>query len=471
MTMLKKMITTGGALALAVSLAAPAAYAKVSASEAARLGTSQLTPLGAQVKGNGKDINSGLGIPDWTGGITKKDIPANYTQPGQHHPNPYESDKIAFTITSTNMDKYAAQIPGGVQALLKTYPDTFKLNVYPSRRSASSPDWVYANTKENAVKATMTETGVDGAFGGIPFPILSGSNSDKALQAVWNHIMRWRGVYVVRRAADVVVQRNGAYSLITSQQEVYFKLYDERFKQAGTGNIIFYFLSFVRAPARLAGGAVLVHETLDQKLQPRDAWGYNAGQRRVRKAPNLAYDTPIAAAEGLRTADDTDIYNGSPDRYNWRLLHDRPVEMFIPYNSYELDSNKVTYKDLLTRGHINADYQRWELHRVWVVEATLKDGQRHKYNKRVFYIDEDTWQIVVADQYQTNQITNVSLAYLKNFYEVQVMWTALEVFHDLRAGRYHAQYLDNEESTITDFSQPVPNENYFSAAALRRRGT
>lgn len=467
--MLKKLTALGSAMALSLSVAANV-QAGVSATEAAKLGKS-LTPFGADVRGNGKDVSTGFGIPAWDGGLQRDDIPKSYTRPGQHHPNPFPNDKVLFTISNSNVAEYADKVPAGVQALMETYPDTFKVNVYQSRRTTSAPQWIYDNNKGNATRASLAETGIDGAYGGTPFPILHGSNEEKAKQAIWNHVMRWRGLYVVRRASEVAVQRSGAYSLITSQQEIYFRYYDPKYNFESLDNVIFYYLSFTKAPARLAGGAVLVHEMLDQKKMPRQAWGYNAGQRRVRRAPNLAYDTPIAAADGLRTADDTDMYNGAPDKYDWQLVHAKPVEMFIPYNNYELDSAELKYKDVLQKGHVNSDYQRWELHNVWVVEATLKEGERHIYHKRRFYIDADSWQIAAIDQYdRRGELWRVSLAYIKNYYEVPTQWTALDVFHDLRAKRYHVQFLDNEEPSILDYSQSVPTDRYFHPAALRRRG-
>lgn len=467
--MFRKITVMGSVMALALAMAGNV-HAKVSASEADRLGKS-LTPFGAIKQGNGKDPGTGQGIPAWNGGIEKEDIPKSYKGSGQHHPDPFPEDKALFTINAENMNQYADKLPDGVKAMLETYPDSFNLEVYRSRRSHSAPEWVNENTKENATRAELLETGVDNAFGGIPFPILHGSSSEKAKQAIWNHILRWRGVYVVRRASEVAVQRNGSYSLVTSQQEVYFRYYDPEYSFDELDNIIFYYLSFTKAPARLAGGAVLVHETLDQGKLPRQAWGYNAGQRRVRRSPNLAYDTPIAASEGLRTADDTDMYNGAPDKYNWELVHPQPVEMYIPYNNYEVASPEWTYEELLMPGHVNPKAQRWELHRVWVVEATLKEGERHIYEKRRFYIDEDSWQIAVADQYdRRGELWRVSLAYIKNYYEVPTTWSALDTYHDLRSQRYHVQLLDNEESATLDFTQPVPGERYFHPAALRRRG-
>lgn len=446
-------------VAVALVLLAGNSMAAVSPQDAAKLGSS-LTPLGAEKAGNAAGT-----IPAWTGGITQ--APAGYKGSGTHHIDPFAADKPLFTITRANLAQYRDQLTPGQVALFETYPDSFQMPVYPSRRSGSAPQWVYANTARNAVSAKLLDggNGFADAFGGIPFP-----TPQNGVEALWNHIARYRGTYVVRRASEVAVQRNGSYSLVTSQQEALFKFYDPKGSYASLNNILFYYLSATRSPARLAGGAVLVHETLDQVKQPRQAWGYNAGQRRVRRAPNLAYDTPISAADGLRTADDTDMFNGAPDRYDWKLLGKR--EIYIPYNSYKLTSAQVKYKDLLQVGHLNPAYTRYELHRVWVVEGTLKTGARHIYSKRTLYLDEDSWQAAVVDQYDgRGELWRVSMAYLKNYYELPTTWSALDVFHDLQARRYHVQNLDNEEANTIDFSQPTADDGYFTPAQLRRRGT
>jgi len=446
-------------VAVALVLLAGNSMAAVSPQEAAKLGSS-LTPLGAEKAGNAAGS-----IPPWSGGITQ--APAGYKGSGTHHIDPFAADKPLFTITRANLAQYRDQLTPGQVALFETYPDSFQMPVYPSRRSGSAPQWVYDNTAKNAVSAKLLDggNGFADAFGGIPFPI-----PQNGVEALWNHIARYRGTYVVRRASEVAVQRNGSYSLVTSQQEALFKFYDPKGSYASLNNILFYYLSATRSPARLAGGAVLVHETLDQVKQPRQAWGYNAGQRRVRRAPNLAYDTPISAADGLRTADDTDMFNGAPDRYDWKLLGKR--EIYIPYNSYRLTSAQVKYKDLLQVGHLNPAYTRYELHRVWVVEGTLKSGARHIYSKRTLYLDEDSWQAAVVDQYDgRGELWRVSMAYLKNYYELPTTWSALDVFHDLQARRYHVQNLDNEEANTIDFSQPTADDGYFTPAQLRRRGT
>jgi len=254
-----------------------------------------------------------------------------------------------------------------------------------------------------------------------------------------------------------------------SEQELFYNFYNPEGDESTLDNTLFYYLSRTTSPARLAGGAVLIHETLNQVKEPRRAWGYNAGQRRVRRAPNLAYDSPIAAADNLRTADETDLFNGALDKYNWEY---RGVQQYyIPYNNYEIAQDGLEYEKILGTKHLNPDLQRWERHRVHVVEANLKDDERHIFSRRVFYIDADSWKVVSVDQYDgRGELWRVSQAMEKSYYEVPTVWTALDVFHDLQSKRYHVQGLDTEEGETLVFTDRVPNKRYFSPQALRRRG-
>ncbi|HSC82752.1 MAG TPA: DUF1329 domain-containing protein [Pseudomonas sp.] len=447
------------AAAIAITCAAGSALAAVSPQEAAKLGQS-LTPFGAEKAGNADGS-----IPAWTGGITQ--APAGYKGSGSHHVDPFPDDKPLFTITKANLDQYKDKLSAGQIALFNAYPDTFQMPIYQSRRTGSAPQWVYDNTIKNATTAKLVEggNGFADAYGGIPFPI-----PQDGIEALWNHIVRYRGTYITRRSAEVAVQRNGAYSPVVSETEALFRYYNPKGSYADLNNILFYYLNFTKSPARLAGSAALVHETLDQVKEQRQAWGYAAGQRRVRRAPNLAYDTPIDSSEGLHTADDTDMFNGAPDRYNWKLLGKK--ELYIPYNNYRIAAEGVKYKDLLQVGHVNPALTRNELHRVWVVEGTLKPGARHIYSKRTLFLDEDSWQAAVMDQYDgRNELWRVSIAYLKNYYDLPTTWSAMEVFHDLQNRRYAVQNLHSEEPTIVDFTQPVPDDGAFTPSALRRRGT
>jgi hypothetical protein len=448
---------------LGLSLSGYAAAA-VSEKEAKKL-QGVLTPYGAERAGN----KAGT-IPEWKGGLMEKDIPESY-KTGMHHPDPFKGDRPRFTITAQNMDQYADLLSDGLKGMLKTYPDTFYIPVYPTRRSASAPQWVYDNIYKNALNATLTNNGngIKGAYAGIAFPIpVNADGKIDPLMVLWNHLTRWRGIFVKRDASEAVVQRGGDYALVTSEQEIDFVYYHKDGSEKDLDNRLLYYVSKVKQPARLAGGAILVHDTIDRVKDPRKAWGYNAGQRRLRRAPNLAYDTPIASADGIIVADDVDIFNGAADRYDWKFLGKK--EMIIPYNNYELDSRQVKYDDLLKAGHVNPKYTRYELHRVWVIEGTLTEGQRHIYSKRRFYLDEDSWNIALADQFdERGELWRVSISYLKNYYEVPVLWTALDVYHDLSSRRYYVAFLDNEEDHSLEFSDVPPPDRYFKPAALRRR--
>jgi hypothetical protein len=445
------------ATALTFALYGGVASAKVSVADAAKL-DNELTPVGAVRAGNPDGS-----IPAWTGGITA--LPAGYNK-GDHHADPFGNDQVLYTITGANYKEYVANLSPGQVKLFETYPDTYKMPVYPTRRSASYPDSVYAATKVNGLNGELLQggNGIQNATMGIPFPI-----PQNGLEAIWNHTLRFRGDAVTRFGGQAAVTEGGAYTIIGFEEQLMIKYSEAGLTPAQLmdENILFKFKQSVTKPSRLAGTALLVHETVDQVKNPRQAWTYNTGQRRVRRAPNVAYDTPGSATDGLRTTDDYDMYNGSPNRYNCELKGKQ--ELYVAYNSYKLHSDKLTNDDILKPHHINPDLTRFEKHRVWVVEANLKDEFRHVYVKRVFYIDEDSWQIMVADSYDDRGgLYRVALAYGLNYYEVPSPWSTLEVYHDLNSRRYLATGLDNEEE-MYDFSVEL-SDREFTPQALRREG-
>jgi len=439
-----KSALLGGVVALAFSL-------PTLAQTAADLGKT-LTPMGAIKAGNADGT-----IPEWTGGITKP--PANW-QPGTIEVDPFPEDKVKFTITAANMAQYEDKLPEGLKALLKRYP-TYKMNVYPTRRSASYPDRIYKETIANATRAKLVDggNGVEGAKEGVPFPV-----PKEGVEAVWNHLLRYRGEATERVVGQANPQTDGSYTLITLKEQVKY-LYQA--PGGAPANTSLYFLQEVTSPARLAGEILLVHETINQVKEPRSAWTYNPGQRRVRRAPNVAYDNPGTASDGLRTTDNFDIYSGAPDRYDWKLIGKK--EMYVPYNSYKLHSKDTKYDDIIKPGHINQDLARYELHRVWVVEATLKQGTSHIYAKRRFYIDEDTWQIVVADHLDARgEMWRVAESHGVNYYSMPTYWSTLDALYDLQSGRYTALGLDNQEAPYKFDSKFTDAD--FSPDSLRRAG-
>jgi len=436
--------------------------ANVSGSEAAQLGMqgTPLTPLGAERAGNKEGT-----IPEWTGGITQP--PAGY-KVGTHHPDPFADDKSLFEITSANYQQYKDKLSPGQIALLEKYK-TFKIVVYPTRRSASFPPRIYEAAMKNALTAELTNNGegVANTSESIPFPILDKDPVQAGYQAIWNHKLKFKAVSMVRWNNQATPTASGQYTLTRIREEIFSPYSKAGATIKDVNNILLYFFQEVVSPARLAGQILLIHEPIDAKAESRQAWVYNPGQRRVRLAPQVAYDNPGTASDALRTNDMSDMFNGAMDRFDWKLVGKR--EMYIPYNAYKAHSDKVTDKDLLKPGHLNPDLLRYELHRVWVVEAKLKEGQRHINNRRTFYLDEDSWQIVMADHYDNQgKLWRYSEEPCVNYYEVPVLWSTLEVHYDLKSGRYLAQGLDNQE-TVNDYNfQTTPGN--FSPQSLRQRG-
>lgn len=441
------------AAALALTFAVPS-LAALSADQVARLGK-DLTPLGAEKAGNADGS-----IPAWDGGITK--APAGY-QKGKHYVDPFAADKPLFTVSAGNLEQYAARLTDGQKAMLKAYP-TYKINVYPTRRSAAAPQRIYDATRNAAGKAELAPggNGVVGVTTGIPFPV-----PQSGIEVVWNHMLRWRGNAFERNFGVAPLTRGGDYTMVEFNEKGEFRYNREGMTEKELNNIIAMFKQEIFAPARLAGRILLVHETLDQNRENRSAWLYNPGQRRVRRAPNVAFDNPKEGGDGLTTSDTVDMYNGSPERYNWKLIGKK--ELYVPYNSYKLHSGTLKYKDILKPLHLNPELARYELHRVWVVEGSLKEGTSHIYKKRVFYVDEDTWQIVAMDQYDSrDQLWRVSEAHCINYYDVPTFWSTVETHYDLQSGRYIAINLTNETA-------PYNFDVKFGAAeftpdALRREG-
>lgn len=448
----KKLLATG---VLAASLVAGQAWGAVSAEEAAKLGDS-LTPMGAEKAGNGG------AIPAWSGGMGEP--PENYENDGIYV-NPFPDATPEFIIDQSNVAEYADNLSPGQVAMIKQYPD-YVLPVYETRRTAVFPQHIMDETEENATRSELIKdgNGLANYNDATPFPI-----PQSGLEVIWNHITRYRGGSVQRNVGQVTPTASGAYSVVKFQDQLTYRNYLEDYSPGKDPNVLFYFKQAITAPARLAGNVLLVHETLDQVADPRRAWVYNAGQRRVRRAPQVAYDGPGTASDGMRTSDNLDMFNGAPDKYNWELVGKK--EMYIPYNSYKLVDRDLSYDQIIKAGHINQDYARYELHRVWHVRATLKEGERHVYAQRDFYIDEDTWQASVVDHYDgRGELWRVAEAHAMQFYDQDLPWYAFETLYDLLSGRYLVLGLTNEEVNPYQFGVKRQSREY-TPAALRRAGT
>ncbi|MDH0214347.1 DUF1329 domain-containing protein [Stutzerimonas stutzeri] len=441
---------------LAFSLLASSVMAAVSPEEAAKLGTS-LTPLGAEKAGNADGT-----IPEWTGGLKTDAAPLK----NGHLTNPFKDEQPKFVITAQNAEQYKDKLTAGQMAMFKRYPETYKIRVFPTHRSVAVPDEIYEAAKKSALNTELVEGGnglanfTDSRYYAFPIP-------KNGLEVIWNHITRYRGGNVRRNIVQATPQTNGSYTMVHFEDEVAFPLGMTDLDPERAKNALLFFKQRVTAPSRLAGNVLLVHDSLDQVKDPRQAWIYNAGQRRVRRAPQVAYDGPGTASDGMRTTDNFDMFSGAPDRYDWKLIGKK--ELYIPYNSYEIASSDLKYDQIIKAGHVNQDLARYELHRVWEIEATLKSGERNIYAKRRFFVDEDSWTIVQSELYDgRGQLWRVGEAHSLQYYQHKVPAYAFEALYDIISGRYIAIGMSNEEKPHEYGYRASARD--FTPAALRNAG-
>ncbi|WP_430462996.1 DUF1329 domain-containing protein [Thalassolituus sp. LLYu03] len=443
---MKTLLVLGAALSLALPV-----QAAISAKEAERLGK-DLTPVGAEKLGNGRDI------PAWTGGL-KQDTSH---VPGAFHKDPFAGDKRVMRIDASNMEQHKERLTEGQMEMLKRFPDYY-FDIYPTHRSASYPQYVYDAIKTNATRAGLMKygAGVTGATMSSPFPI-----PENGLEVLWNHTLRFRGHSMTYTAVASSVTEGGQRMDALRDYEYFFQYSVPGAQPEDLDNKIFFLKRKTLAPAQMAGSITLVHETLDQVRSPRKSWIYVPGQRRLRRTPDLAYDTADINTNSIRTVDQVDMFNGAPDYYEWELKGKR--EVYIPYNAYRVHQGDLKVDDILKARHINPEYLRYEAHRVWVVEAKLRVGYSHRYSTRRYYVDEDSWSIIYAEEYDADgKLWQVTEAHTVNFFENPLVYTTLEVTYDMESGRYFAEGLDNERGSTLNFSNQL-NADDFSPNAIRR---
>ncbi len=435
-----------------VALAAPAASRAVTAEEAKQLGTT-LTEIGAERAGNADGT-----IPPYEGGLAMP--PAGYRPGSGTRPDPFAGEKPLFSIDGKNAAAHAARLTEGQKALLAKYPD-FRMDVYPTHRTVAFPRFVLENTVRQATSARTAHDGVSftGARAAYPFPIPKTGN-----EAMWNHLLRFSAICDRRRTAAYIVEASGAVTLSSTAQILEsYPYWDERSKAS---NVYFRFKIAYDGPARRAGEGMMLIDPVDYVERGRRAWQYLPGQRRVRLAPDLSYDTPNAVNAGAQTFDDALLFNGKMDRFDFTLVGKR--EVYVPYNVYRV-AYGATAEELLRPRFLNPDLVRWELHRVWVVEAKLKPGKRHLYHRRVFYLDEDSWAALLSDQYDARgQLYRVGLAFMAPSYDLPAPWPDPFLHYDLVSGTYAINGWPGAAGWMRHV--PCPSENEWSPDALAGAG-
>src|SRR3546814_8648939 len=123
--------------------------------------------------------------------------------------------------------------------------------------------------------------------------------------------------------------------------------------------------------------------------------------------------------------------------------------MYVRYDNCKINDPASKYKDLIKPNTIKPGYERYELHLVWILEGTLKDGVRHIYHKRRLYAGEDTWMALWADNYDARgQLWRV--AFVNYFYsqESKTFHRGASIYHDLTAKAYEAGRSEEHTSEL-----------------------
>lgn len=458
MTHSKILIRTLGAAGAALVLAAGS---PVRAADAARLGA-ELTPSGAE-KGPNKDG----AIPAWGGNEAQQSGWSYGKFRGDHFK--YKGDKSTLTIDASNADKFADKLSPGQLQMLKQVKG-YRMDVYPTRRSCGVPDFVADNTRKNVGTAKI---GTDGwslkeAFvPGFPFPM-----PENGTEAMWNSKMHYRGVGVdYKNVVTTVSPRKGGSEWIRAGQEftAYMPWGAKGSAQLSKLPQIEYYAYFAyTSPTALAGQALAISYFLDQPGS--ETFYYFPGQRRVRRMPTYSYDSPQIGMENQYTLDEPFVFNGTLDRFDWKLAGKK--EMYVPYNSFGAYNFAAKAEDIAKPDFIDPGQRRYELHRVWVIEATVKQGARHTAPKRTFYLDEDSWNLVLADDYDAQgKLAKVREGFLIPVYETGTCDVSAFVQYNLNEGRYvfdmHAAGTGSDVKWVPESSGPRFKSGFYTSDNLR----
>ena len=437
--------------------------------ELAKLGLegTELTPAGAIRAGNAEGT-----IPAWQ--FAHVQPPAGW-QTGTFHADPFADDQVLFTITAQNYREHTDKLSAGHIKMFETYPDYF-MNIYPTRRSAVFKPHIYDAALKNAGKAKVVIStkfpgliGFEDARNAWAFPIPK--NGEQALMSFFTRpVQPWKDSW------DNIapVTSSGAYEVnkLSVQQHWPYSDPENSWDNAGydptAGGAGLKYYQTTTAPAKQAGQVVLARDPISFVNQFRQAWSYSPGQRRVKRAPQIVYDNPLTSSDGLATTDQKFGYNGPNDRFEWTL--EGKAEIYVPYNAYKLHTADLKVSDIITdEGRLNQDLVRYELHRVWKLKGTLKEGTTHDYGMRMMYLDEDSWWYVLGDHYdRRNELWRLYELHPVMYQDVGFLDSTIENQYDMQAGRMVILGLDNEDGAPKfDFRG---SDDYFTPGEIRRRG-
>ena len=279
-------------------------------------------------------------------------------------------------------------------------------------------------------------------------------------EVMWNHLKRYRGVSL-KRAENEEVHLTG--------QEVSSKVMVEEneyhYKDANKYHMSMW--NITEPQSRRREVVLRHHYVVQEGVEVDGSWQYLPSTRRVRRAPQISYDYILAGKEPgsetddkttrkvvVKTVDSHDMFNGPLDKYKWNILEDR--EIYIPVTKIYPDDGADAKYDL-----------KVNLKRVLVVQGVLKEGQEHIFGKRKYYIEPDTWQIIMGEAYKKSEDDKVeifSMAEPLFFPERSAVLTNHELHANLVTGD-HAYYF---YSAYEIWDEVAFTDRYFSTVTMRR---
>lgn len=418
------MIIRRTVLMAALALSSP--WFAAAAEDPARLGK-DLTPAGAE-RAASKDGT----IPEWTGASP---FTGAWT-PGKRRSDAFrfKDDKPLFSIDASNVDKYASRLTPGQIAKFKSAKD-YRMDVYPSRRTCNTPDWLAENNRKNVGTAKLADDGwslKEAVVPGIPFAMPA-----NGAQVLWNTKMRYRGLTVEWPLLRTTIspRRGGSDWILADMRQNYFYPWGKKGSALLSTLPPFenqVYFSF-DTPAALAGQAAVVNVPLAKS--GTETFYYFPGQRRVRRMPAYAYDAPQIGFENQYLMDEPQIFNATIDRFDWTVVGKK--EVYIPYNAFGAYDYQAKWEDAVTTKGINPAFRRYELQRVWVVEGKVKAGTRHASARKVIYLDEDSWNMVTAEDYdQSGVLWKFKEAFPIPVYETGTCDATAFIQHNLLEDRF-----------------------------------
>ncbi len=399
-------------------------------------------------------------IPAWVG-IAGLQCPADYEK-GDFLPNPYEAEKPLYRIDHTNVDKYKHRLSFGQVTRLKRHK-RFYMNIYPAHRNLEYLPEYYAATIETQKSVKIDEDNtLIGFKGGVAFP-----HAKNGLEAAWNVRRMYTSDDAMSSLVDRIVSPAGKIKK-TIQIAKVMTLGEGRIthKLPNPNKLAQKIVAFYTYPADTAGTCFMAYSYLDStKLD--ETWLYLPTLRRVRRAPSMTGGGQI---DGELCMDENgQEFRGNVNDWTWKL-HGKK-EHYVAYNCFSIFVKGTKPEDECWAQDLNPERLRYELHRVYKLEANAIEGLNHPYKKRVGFYDEDAWQPLLGDRYdKRGDIYRQFEAYTYADYCEKMRQTMGYLYMNLVSGRYELFGGNLDENSQANMYNIGMEESFFTVQNMRRLG-